>query len=618
MQTLLGKVDGLLARYRDHARMMWAVAPGWSTVSLLGTLVGAGALVLSMVATGQLIGALYEVLAHRADSQRAWWWFAAFVLAAVLGQLQQAVLAMANPRIWSPYRVMINDLLAETGMHSRSLAVLDGATAGELENLIKTSRQWLFRFGMTGIWQLLQTRLVGLGAVLVLVGWRWWAPLVVAAAFLLSSRLFSTWLDSVLDGMWGSTPPIERQRADYVAKVMASSGAAKEVRIFGLVDWLAERYRVLWHVAAAQFWHQLNRKLAPTFLGGLALLVVLGGTLSLLGWDAYRGMVNSSAVITYVLALLALNAFGMQGDQQAGLVQVGRLLNDLRTLRGRLDLPSLTPAEGEPIRGTPVPDAGIKFEGVTFTYPTRTVPTLSGLTLHVPAGQSIAIVGVNGAGKSTMIKLLAGLYQADSGSVTVGGRDAFADPALDRAVAVIFQDFIHYPLSLRDNVGFGALERRSDTELLERAMTDAAGRDVLASLDHAWDSVLSSEYEDGTELSGGQWQRIALARALAAVGAGAQILVLDEPTAALDVRAEAELFERFLSVTKGVTTVLVSHRLATVRRADRIVVLDGDTGKVTEDGTHDELLAQGGAYATMFRLQARRFAQAGDPDEGSD
>lgn len=530
--SLPEKVAGLLTRYQDHARLMWKAAPGWSTVSLLFALLGAGVLILSMVATGQLVGALYDLLVQRTDGQRAWWWFAVFVLAAVLGQVQQAVLAISNPRIWAAYRVMINDLLAETGMHSRSLAALDGPVAGELESMIKTSRGWLFRFGMTGSWQLLQTRLVGLGSVIVLLGWRWWTPLVVAAAFMLSSRLLSAWLDSVLDGMWGSTPPIERQRADYVAKIMSASGSAKEVRVFGLVDWLAERYRMLWQLAATQFWSRLNRKLGPTFLGASALVVVLGGTLMLLGWDAYQGKINSASVMTYLLALLALNAFGMQGDQQAGLVQVGSLLSSLRALRVRLGLPPLTPVRAEPERGVPLPDPEIVFEDVTFTYPARTAPTLNGMNLRVPSGQSIAIVGVNGAGKSTLIKLLAGLYEADSGTVEIGGRDAFADPALRGSVAVIFQDFVHYPLSLRDNVGFGALELRADTELLERAMADAAGSEVLDRLDHDWDTVLSREYDGGTELSGGQWQRIALARALAAVRAGARILVLDEPTGA--------------------------------------------------------------------------------------
>ena len=222
-----------------------------------------------------------------------------------------------------------------------------------------------------------------------------------------------------------------------------------------------------------------------------------------------------------------------------------------------------------------------------------------------------------------MIKLLAGLYRPDSGGIQVDGLDPYGgdpdekddDQQTRSKVAVVFQDFVRYPLSLRDNVGFGAMGH-DDQQLLDRALTQAAGGDVLAELDHGWDTVLSQQFTDGTDLSGGQWQRVALARALAAVGGGAGVLVLDEPTAALDVRAEAEIFDRFLSMTHGVTTILVSHRLSTVRRAERIVVLDGDSGRISEDGSHEELLAAGGAYAEMFTLQARRFAAAGAPETG--
>lgn len=229
--------------------------------------------------------------------------------------------------------------------------------------------------------------------------------------------------------------------------------------------------------------------------------------------------------------------------------------------------------------------------------------------MQIPAGQTVAVVGVNGAGKSTLIKLLSGLYTPQHGSVRVDDGDPAVDDAAQRRVAVIFQDFIRYPLSLRDNVGFGAHGYESDQVLLDRALADAGGQELLTRLDNGWDSILSPEFDGGTELSGGQWQRVALARALAAVGAGAGVLVLDEPTAALDVRAESELFRRFGEVTRGITSILVSHRLSSVRHAERIVVLDPDRG-IIEDGTHTELLGADGEYAHMFTLQARRFAHA--------
>ncbi|HEX8393192.1 MAG TPA: ABC transporter ATP-binding protein, partial [Longimicrobium sp.] len=250
--------------------------------------------------------------------------------------------------------------------------------------------------------------------------------------------------------------------------------------------------------------------------------------------------------------------------------------------------------------------------GVRFTYPGRRLPTLDGLSLHVPAGQSVAIVGENGAGKSTLIKLLCGLYDPDAGRITLDGG---ASPLQARGrIAVIFQDFVRYRLPLRENVGFGHLRTMGDTAALEGALRDAGGGELLERMPRGWDTVLSREFEGGVDLSGGQWQRIALARALAAVRGGAGLLILDEPTASLDVRAETELFERFIELTRGVTTVLVSHRLSSVRRADRIVVIG--EGGVVEDGTHDALMAAGGRYAEMYSLQAERFAAAAAEEVG--
>jgi ATP-binding cassette subfamily B protein len=283
----------------------------------------------------------------------------------------------------------------------------------------------------------------------------------------------------------------------------------------------------------------------------------------------------------------------------------------LAAMRREVGLPELDPAPVDGPRPAGVRRAArIDICGLEFSYPTRDDATLRGVDLHIPQGQSVAVVGVNGAGKSTLLKLLAGLYRPSAGRIAIDGQDP-VDAGRDGRVAVIFQDFTHYPLSLRDNVGFGALALRADDDQLLRALTAAGGAGLLERMNGGWDTVLSREFDGGTELSGGQWQRVALARALAALAAGAGVLVLDEPTAALDVRAEAELFDRFLDVTGGVTTILVSHRLSSVRRAERIVVLDGDLGRIVEDGTHAELLALGGQYATMFAMQAGRFRHAG-------
>ena len=255
-----------------------------------------------------------------------------------------------------------------------------------------------------------------------------------------------------------------------------------------------------------------------------------------------------------------------------------------------------------------MPREAIRFESVGFAYPGRPAPVLRDLTLEIPAGRSLALVGANGAGKTTLLKLLARLYDPTAGRITADGvdlRDLDAR-AWQRRVAAVFQDFVRYQLPAYDNVALGAPERREDHRLVEEAARRAGALDLLAGLPRGWETVLSRQYEGGADLSGGQWQRVALARALFAALAGAPVLVLDEPTAHLDVRAEAAFYDSFLELTAGLTTVLVSHRFSTVRRAERIAVLEA--GAVAEVGSHDDLLRRGGRYARLFGLQAERFA----------
>ena len=250
-----------------------------------------------------------------------------------------------------------------------------------------------------------------------------------------------------------------------------------------------------------------------------------------------------------------------------------------------------------------MPAREIRFRHVTFAYPTTSEPVLAGFDLTIPAGSSLAIVGQNGAGKTTIAKLLCRLYDPQEGAIEVDGVDLRTldlDGWRSRVTAV-FQDFIRFELPLRDNVAPAG----APDDVIERALAEA-GALGLADLD----TVLARGYPGGTDLSGGQWQRVALARALCAVRQGAGVVLLDEPTAQLDVRGEAEIFDRILAATRHTTTILISHRFSTVRHADRICVLEH--GKVVELGTHDELMAAGGRYRTMFELQASRFGDDGE------
>jgi len=248
---------------------------------------------------------------------------------------------------------------------------------------------------------------------------------------------------------------------------------------------------------------------------------------------------------------------------------------------------------------------GITLSDVGFCYPGTDKWALRHVTLFIPEGQSLALVGENGAGKTTLIKLLTRLYEPSEGRIVLDGKDLaeWDKDLLRRRFGVLFQDFNQYQLALRENVGLGSVEHREDHARIERAVVRGGADDLVASLTAGLETPLGHWFKDGTELSGGQWQKVALSRAF--MREEADILVLDEPTAALDARAEHAVFERFQELARGRTTIVISHRFPTVRMADRIVVL-GD-GQIVESGSHDELVALGGTYAKMFALQAEGY-----------
>ncbi|HZX07455.1 ABC transporter ATP-binding protein [Kribbella sp.] len=586
-------------RYLQHARVLWAAAPVWSTLALALTLAEATVRTGLMIAIGRFAGSLVEP-----ERQTTWqrFWLVAALL--VTGPILQAVLTVVTARCSVAYLRYTFDLVAEVGLQPHGIGHLETPdVAGRLRTVVTAVRDWSFVTGVDATWSIIGTRLAGLGAIAVLAPWRWWVPLVVAASFFLVSKVFTDWISLAFDQLL-ATAGDGRRRAGYLRGLLTRSDSAKEIRLFGLVDWLSDVYRMTWYDAMAPLWMARRRGLGPVLLACLVMAVMVGGALVLIGFDVAAGAVALGGAVTMVQAVLRLQSFGVLGDVSTALARNTSALRALTGLRQELGLPATTPVRpsSDP-RPRSAGAAEVCLQQVSFAYPGRSDRAVDRLTITIPAGQSVALVGVNGAGKSTVVKLLCGLYAPDEGTVRVDGGDPALDEATRRRVAVIFQDFARYPLSLRDNVVLGA----ADHAATEQALIDAGGAALLGQLEQGWDTVLSPEYDGGTDLSGGQWQRVALARALAAVADGAAVLVLDEPTAALDVRTEAALFERFLEVTRGVTTVLVSHRLSSVRHADRILVL-ADSG-IVEDGSHDELLALNGRYAELFALQARPFTE---------
>lgn len=606
-------------RLQLHLRLLWRAAPVLSLLCLVLSLISAAAITVAMIASGRLIGSLPAAIRDGSGSAAAdttWRWLAVTAGLLVAGPLAAAVASRVEELVSARYLGAYYDLALDTGLRPHGIAHLDDReTAHRMSETTGAVRDWLFLRGLDGTWGSLTAWASGLGAFVLTATWRWWVPIVLVGAWLLHSASVSRWRSSVFDEMLEVTGS-DRRRANYLSMILSGRDSAKEIRLFGLLGWVRDSYVATWTRTMAAVSAKRSRQMWRTLPSLLLVVALTGGAIALLARDAWTGTASTSVLVMVIQAILGLAAFGSQDDDQTSLDRVLATLHQVAVYRADLGLPFLPPA---PIAarqfgdGVPRP-AAISIRDVTFSYRSDSDPVLEHLDLEIPAGQSIAIVGANGSGKSTLIKLLAGLYAPDRGAISIDGGDPAHDPAGRDRVAVIFQEFLRFAISARGNVEAGAGWQPLGDDALARIAAETAAAEVIDGLHGGWDTVLSAEYAGGTDLSGGQWQRIALARAVAGATTGAGVLVLDEPTSALDVRAEAALFDQLLTLSHGLTTILVSHRLSSVRHADRIVVLgaDGSEGAcVIEDGTHAELLAAQGEYATMFRLQASRFAAAG-------
>ena len=566
--------------------------------------------IVVILASGVLVASVPGAVAHglgSADGRRTVLLTVVVVGAFAVSSAAGKASAYFQRSLESGFGLAVHETVARSVLSSPGLAAVEEpAVADDLARLEEAERRGLFHTAISSLFLVVSSRLTGLAAFVVLLGFRWWAPFLLAAAWWLSGWSYTkVSTNGVTVGR--STGGEHLRRAEYFRGLAVAAPAAKEVRIFGLAEWVVGRYAETQSGVLQEIWRRRRGNRWLTAAVVLSIVASHGIVLGALGMAASDGQVSASAAVVFGQAALATSSLGMLGDVPWWLARSLEVATLVEGVRARLDVTSTTGRPGVPTEPTePTEPAGamsIDLRSVRFGYPGRERPVLDGLNLQVPAGQSLAVVGMNGAGKSTLIKLLCGMYEPDAGVIVLDGAQ---DPVSARGrVGVIFQDFVKYELTLRDNVRFGSLNRHRGDRELERCLDAAGGRQLLTDLPHGWDTVLAAGYEGGVNLSGGQWQRVALARALTSIRAGAGLLILDEPTANLDVRAETELFDRFLELTADVTTILVSHRLSSVRHADRIVVLRD--GRVTEDGTHEELTAAGGSYARMYALQAQRF-----------
>jgi ATP-binding cassette, subfamily B, bacterial len=444
-------------------------------------------------------------------------------------------------------------------------------------------------------------RLSGVLACVTLATFRWWLGLLFLVGWTAIRPPLRAMLAARATLVRQATPDL--RHSWYYLGFSYRPAFAKETRMFGLADWILARHRVAWLKGMAGPWAQLRRFQRRALLYGLIVAVMYLAGAGALGLAAYHHSVSLGTVAIMLPMFASTSQAGGVVAADVSLEQMLASVPDLDEIINGLRaaaVPGTALADG-------LPAASIRFESVSYQYPAGQHPVIDGLDLELLAGQSLALVGINGAGKTTLVTLLARLREATGGRLLVDGTDVrdLDARSWQRQVAVVYQDFTRYPLTARDNVGFRDLGGQVDERVLESAAARAGALDLIRDLPAGWDTICSPGYLGGTDLSGGQWQRIALARALYAAARGARVLVLDEPTAQLDVRAEAAFYGRFLELTAGLTTVVISHRFATVRQADRIAVLDG--GRITELGSHDELLAAGGSYAEMFTLQAEAF-----------
>jgi ATP-binding cassette, subfamily B, bacterial len=447
------------------------------------------------------------------------------------------------------------------------------------------------------------TRLSGLVACGVLASFRWWLGATVLLFWLgARSPLRKVIIDQVRS--FGGNAEMMR-RAFYFMELATSPPAAKEIRVYGLGSWIAEQFRTNWLVGMLASWKSLARLHRVVMVVGCGVLVLYFLATLEIGEAALHHDISLQVMTVMLLMLVLSIQVGSIFFTDIELEFMVSALPNLYELEDMMETAAGT-IDGR-LEATALPSQQVRFDDVCFSYPGSETPVLEHLNLALENGSSTAIVGLNGAGKTTLVKLLARLYDPTAGQITVDELNLTdLDPASwQRQVAVVFQDFNHYPFSAFENVALGAHEYRSDLPGVERAIDRAGASELVSGLPAGLETTLSRQYAGGVDLSGGQWQRLALARALFAVEHGARILVLDEPTSWLDARGEAEFFERFLEITAGITTLVISHRFSTVRRARHICVLDG--GRIVEEGSHNQLLDAGGMYASMFRMQAARF-----------
>lgn len=580
-------------------RMIWQASPALFLGNAAVRLVRASLPALTLY-IGKLIIDEVIRLAGQTDADTSWIW------TLVAAEFALAVLATALGRLTS----LIDGLLGDLVTNQTSVRLMEHAATLDLEQfedatfydkLERARRQTTGRsFLLSGVFGQVQELIsIGFLAAGLAVYNPWLLVLLLLAVIpaFVGDNYFNQKSYS-LSRSW--TP--ERRELDYLRFVGASDETAKEVKIFGLSNFLIDRFRSLsWE------YYLKNRALAIRRAGWGTILTVIGtaGYYGAYVWIVARA-VNGTISIGD-LTFLAGSFRQLRSSMEGILLQFSSLTQEAVYLQDLFDFFEIKPLIHSTTQPLPFPkeiQQGFVFENVGFKYTNSERWALRNLSFILKPGEKLALVGENGAGKTTLVKLLARLYDPVEGRILLDGRDLRDYDLLDlrRNVSVIFQDYVRFKMSAGVNIAVGDIDERTNQPRIETSAQRSLADTVIAKLPGGYEQQLGRSFGKGVELSGGEWQKVALGRAYMR---DAQVLILDEPTAALDARAEYEVFQRFARLTEGKTAVIISHRFSTVRMADRILVLEG--GQLLEIGSHSELLEKDGRYAELFQLQARGY-----------
>jgi ATP-binding cassette, subfamily B, bacterial len=601
---------GTLKNLPPFLGLVWRTSPFFTLVSLLLRLVRALLPVVTLYIGKLIIDEVVALVALTDKPETLGAWLASG-LATRLVVLLAAEFALAIAGDISGRVVgLVDGLLSERLTNASSIRLMKHAATLDLEDfedaefqdrLERARRQTSGRMTLMG--QLFSQAQDVVTVVSFAAGLVWYAPwlIVLLLIALLPAFLGEAHFNARSYALAFRRTP-ERRELDYLRQTAASPETAKEVKIFGLNGFLIERFRRL----AADF-YTANRRLALRRANWGGLFAAIGTTAYYFAYGYIAWQTIAGAFSIGDLTFLAGSFLRLRSLLEGLLIGFSTTASQALYLDDLFSFFEETPEIVSPPDALPFPNQirdGFVFEDVGFIYPGAQGWAVRHLSFKLKAGEALALVGENGAGKTTLVKLLARLYDPDEGRVLLDGHD-LRDYELDglrRSMGVIFQDFVRYNFTAAENIAVGRIEAVDERVRIEQAARRSLAGDVIAKLPAGYDQMIGKRFKNGVELSGGEWQKIAIARAYMR---DAQVLILDEPTAALDARAEFEVFQRFKELSAGKTTVLISHRFSSVRMADRILVLVD--GRVEAAGTHAELVAAGGRYAELFELQAAGY-----------